>query len=98
MHSKMAVLKKKKGLKLISKMLKLDGHFIEESDKKSFSVTTTNYHINIFYEKEETEEEKQLRLKQIESLKQSIERREKLLANENYVKKAPAFDGSFSII
>ena len=30
-----------------------------------------------------------LKQKQIEALKQSIERRKKLLANENYVNKAP---------
>ena len=49
-----------------------------------------NIKASIYYEKVETEEEKQAKEKLIADLKASIERREKLLSNENYVNKAPA--------
>ena len=41
------------------------------------------------FEKIETKADKALKQSQIQVLKVSIARREKLLANENYVKKAP---------
>ena len=75
---------------IIIKMLKLQDVIIEDKlDIKSYNVKTSSYEATIFYEKEETEEEKELKEKQIQELKQSIERREKLLSNENYVSKAP---------
>jgi valyl-tRNA synthetase len=43
----------------------------------------------IYFEKEVTKEDIALKNKNIENLKASIERRKKLLANENYVAKAP---------
>ena len=49
----------------------------------------TGVKAQIFFEKIETEAEKALKDVQIATLKASIERREKLLSNENYVKKAP---------
>ena len=50
---------------------------------------TLRFAIRIFFEKIETEAEKVSREAQIKVLEASIARREKLLANENYVKKAP---------
>ncbi len=75
---------------LITKMLKLEENIIEDNiDIKSYVIEDGNYKMTVYFEKKETEEDLKLREKQIESLKQSIERRKKLLANENYVKKAP---------
>jgi valyl-tRNA synthetase len=76
---------------IIIKMLKLSDVITNEAlDIKSYKVETANYKATIFYEKEESEEDKALKEKQINDLKASIERREKLLSNENYVNKAPA--------
>ena len=76
---------------LIIKMLKLqDNRVSKPLDIKSYKVSSNNVNATIFFEKIETEEEKALKEAQITSLKQSIERREKLLSNENYVNKAPA--------
>ncbi len=75
---------------LINKLLKLEDNLVNEKlSIKSFEVFTKNYGMTIFFEKEETEEDKELKQKQIESLKNSIKRREGLLANQNYVSKAP---------
>ena len=76
---------------IIIKMLKLEDSIIPNTlDIKSYEVKTNNIKATIYYEKEETDEDKLLKEKQINDLKASIERREKLLSNENYVKKAPA--------
>ena len=75
---------------IIIKMLKLSDVLVNDKlDIKSYNVETNNYKATIFYEKEESEEDKLLKEKQINDLKVSIERREKLLSNENYVNKAP---------
>jgi len=74
---------------LISKLLKLENFITEEENITKYNVSNSLYNIDIFYEKQVTEEELKLKEKQIESLKQSIERRKKLLSNENYVAKAP---------
>ena len=72
-------------------MLKLDDCIINnELNIKSYKVLSKNIKAIIYYEKEETEEEKLLKEKEIKDLKASIERREKLLSNENYVNKAPS--------
>jgi valyl-tRNA synthetase len=52
-------------------------------------VITNSITAIIYFEKEETEEDKALKQKEIESLRNSIKRRESLLANENYCNKAP---------
>ncbi len=75
---------------LIIKMLKLEDSLIKEDlNIKSYVVEDNAYKVTIYFEKKETEEDIALKNKQIESLKQSIARRKKLLANENYVQKAP---------
>ena len=76
---------------IIIKMLKLqDVRITTKEDIKEYKVSYNNIEASIFYEKEESEEDKKLKEKQIEDLKNSISRREKLLSNENYVNKAPA--------
>ena len=76
---------------LIIKMLKLTDNIVTDKlDKNSYEVQYKNYKATIYYEKEITEEDIKLKEKQIETLKNSIERRKNLLANENYVSKAPA--------
>ena len=71
-------------------MLKLEDVITNDKlDIKSYEVKTNNINATIYYEKEETDEDRLLREKQINDLKASIERREKLLSNENYVAKAP---------
>ena len=73
------------------KLLKLEDKIVnEELDIKSYKVISNYVNGEIYFEKELTEEEKQAKENLINSLKQSIERREKLLSNENYVNKAPA--------
>ena len=76
---------------LISKMLKWDGHItLEPTASKAYEVSYHDYEVLLYDEHEETEEDKKKRQKEIDTLKQSIEKREKLLANEAFVKKAPA--------
>ena len=75
----------------ISRMLKFEDKIVtDKPNKKEYVVKYKNFSISIFFEKEVTEEDLEVKKKQIESLKMSIERREKLLSNENYVNKAPA--------
>ena len=75
---------------LIIKMLKLNDNVIDNKlDIKSYDVIGAGISATIYFEKQETEEEKQLKESQIKSLQESIARREKLLSNENYVNKAP---------
>ena len=71
-------------------MLKIKDNIINEVlNIKSYKVLANNYNATIFFERVETEEDKQAREMQIKQLQESISRREKLLANENYVNKAP---------
>ena len=75
---------------LIFKVLKInDTMIVQESTKNKINVKYQDYDLDIYYEIVLSEEDKKQREKQIEVLKQSIERRKKLLANENYVNKAP---------
>ena len=55
-----------------------------------YQVIYGKYALTIYDEKEETEEDKEKKQKEIDALKQSILKREKLLANEAFVSKAPA--------
>ena len=76
---------------LIVKMLKLEECIITDKlNINSYDAVSKNIKATIYFEKQETEEDKQARLKEIESLENSIKRRENLLANQNYVNKAPA--------
>ena len=76
---------------LIVKMLKLDANIVKEPlGLKAYKVFSNRVKATIFFEKVESEAEKIAKKTQIELLKASIKRREGLLANENYVNKAPA--------
>ena len=75
---------------LIFKVLKITPEKqVKESTKKKINVKYLDYDINLYYEIVLSEEDRALKAKQLESLKQSIERRKKLLANSSYVNKAP---------
>ena len=75
---------------LIVKMLKLDENLVSEPlGIKSYKIFSKRVKATIFFEKMETEADKALKETQIADLKTSIARREKLLADENYVAKAP---------
>ena len=76
--------------KIIIKMLKLQDVITNDKlDINSYIVKDNNYHATIYYEKESTASEKELKENQIKQLQESIKRRENLLANENYINKAP---------
>ena len=75
---------------LIVKMLKIQDNLVNKPlGIKAYKVFSKSVKAQIFFEKIETEADKKLKEAQIEMLKLSIQRREKLLSNENYVNKAP---------
>lgn len=75
---------------LINKMLKLNGNLINDKlSIKEYKVSYGKLKALIYYEKEVTEEDILAKEKQIESLKASILKREKLLSNAGFVSKAP---------
>jgi len=73
----------------ISKLLKLDGHVLEEKEGDFYTVSYHNYSLKLFDEKEITLEDQLKNEKEIETLQVSIEKRKKLLSNDNFCKKAP---------
>jgi valyl-tRNA synthetase len=75
---------------IIIKMLKLENLVNEKLNINSYNVKVNNIEATIYFEKVVTLEELKIKEKQIESLKNSISRREKLLSNENYLAKAPS--------
>ena len=77
--------------KLILNMLKLNDKQTEGNFELKETVKTNSIEIQILYN-DETDHEQELEnlLKEKEKLIASIERRKKLLSNENYVNKAPA--------
>ena len=76
---------------LIVKMLKLNDNIVKEPlGTKAYKVFSNRIKATIFFEKIETEADKIAKDAQIKMLTESINRREKLLANENYVNKAPS--------
>ena len=75
---------------IIIKMLKLAEVITEEKlDINSYTVKAGDLEAIIYYEKVISEEELKAKEKQIADLEASIARRKNLLANENYVAKAP---------
>ena len=75
---------------IIAKMLKLEDNIIDKQININFyKVLSNNTKATIYFEKQESMEDIKLKEKEIENLKSSIERREKLLSNPNYVNKAP---------
>ena len=80
-----------KDYSFIITMLKLESHLASSSDSVTkYQVISGDYALTLYDEKEETDEDKEKKQKEIDTLKQSIEKREKLLANEAFVSKAPA--------
>ena len=76
---------------LIVKMLKLEDNLVTKPlGIKAYKVFSNRVKATIFFEKIETEADKLAKEAAIKILTDSIARREKLLANENYVNKAPA--------
>ena len=75
---------------LIVKLLKLGDSIVKKPlGIKAYKVFSRRVKATIFFEKIETEADKLLKEATIKTLTSSIERREKLLSNENYVNKAP---------
>ena len=76
---------------LIVKMLKLENNIVKKPlGIKAYKVFSANVQARIFFERVESEVDKKAKEANIKLLQSSIERREKLLSNENYVNKAPA--------
>ena len=76
---------------LIIKMLKIQDNLVDKPlGIKTYKVFSKAIKAQIFFEKIETEADKAAKELQIKVLTESINRREKLLSNENYVNKAPA--------
>ena len=84
------VFQNKEDYSFISKRLKLEGHIVDACEKSIYyPVTYKNYSLYLYDEKEESKEDEEKKQKEIESLKSSIQKRETLLSNENFCKKAP---------
>ncbi len=76
---------------LIVKMLKLSDNLVNEPlSMKAYKVFSQRVKAQIFFEKIETEADKANKEATIKMLEASIKRRERLLANPNYVNKAPS--------
>lgn len=75
---------------IVKKMLKIEDNIIpNELEINSYSVSSINIKATIYLEKKENEEDIKIKENLIKTLTESIKRRENLLANENYVNKAP---------
>lgn len=76
--------------KLINNMLKLEDNIVNDSlNITEYKVKFNDLEASIYYEKEITKEDLLIQEKQIEALKASIEKREKLLSNVGFTNKAP---------
>lgn len=80
-----------KGNELIAKILKIDEkNIIEKQQETDRGVKTTNYEICFYYDtKVNVEKELEQLSKEKDRLEASIQRRNTLLSNQNYVAKAP---------
>ena len=76
---------------LVSKILKNENIVTSyEGNFVNIDISFNNEIVSLYYDGSMTEEEKEKLIKEKERLISSIERREKLLSNENYVNKAPS--------
>ena len=83
-------IKDEKNIDLILSSLKIKDKLIEKTDKHQVKIELDNLSLEIVYDNTKNkEEETQKLLLEKEKLISSIERRKKLLSNENYVNKAP---------
>lgn len=74
---------------LIFKLLRINPDEHTNITGTKYTCIYKNYNINLYYDKEITEEDIMLKNKQISDLEASITRRKNLLSNENYLNKAP---------
>lgn len=74
---------------LIFKLLRINPDEHTNTTGTKYTCIYKNYNINLYYDKEITEEDIMLKNKQISDLEASITRRKNLLSNENYLNKAP---------
>ncbi len=74
---------------LVKKMLKIENVVNASLDKNAYPVHFGEYDVTIYFESVITEEDKAMIQKEIEALKASIDKRKGLLANENFVSRAP---------
>lgn len=75
---------------LLRKMLKVEDKIVSNSIfKGSQEVSYKNYSYTIYYDNSMSSKERESLVKEREALLLSIERRKKLLSNENYLAKAP---------
>lgn len=74
---------------LIFKLLRINPDEHANITGTKYTCIYKNYNVDLYYEKEITEEDMMLKNKQISDLEASIARRKNLLSNENYLNKAP---------
>lgn len=74
---------------LIFKLLRIKPDEHTNITGTKYTCIYKNYNIDLYYDKEITEEDIMLKNKQISDLEASITRRKNLLSNENYLNKAP---------
>lgn len=74
---------------LVKKMLKIENVVNASLDKNAYPAHVGEYDVTIYFESVITEEDKALLQKEIDTLKASIAKRKGLLANENFVSRAP---------
>jgi valyl-tRNA synthetase len=76
---------------LLNKMLKITDKIVDKNNYNDIlSIELNNYKLDIYFNNEKNSlEESQKIQEEIAILKESIERRKKLLSNDNYVNKAP---------
>ncbi len=75
---------------LITKIIKAEDHIVEENlNIPAYKVKSENFEATIYFEKILTEKDLEEQRKEIAKLENNIKRRRQLLANENYIAKAP---------
>lgn len=74
---------------LIFKLLRINPDEHTNITGTKYTCIYKNYNIDLYYDKEITEDDIMLKNKQISDLEASITRRKNLLSNENYLNKAP---------
>lgn len=78
----------KANYRIITNLLKLDGKTEEQKGNASYDVIYKEYSISVFFNKDDSSSIDAAK-KRISELEESIARRKKLLANDNYTSKAP---------
>ena len=77
-------------IELVVNVLRLNDNIVTSPlNIKSYKVLSNNIKATVYFEKKETEANKQAREAKIKALKESIEKIESRLSNENYINKAP---------